>query len=224
MNRSIIIGAAVALLVLSACATTTESGVRFGIGAGHGEGYRATPATPPGTVAPSALGTAAAQLASKARSDVIVVGETGVLTALDPAERTVFYQAYLKAARRQGASVAAEGTRIGGLSRLEIYKLPGVFSQDLPVAVRAEDVERTRFASLAGSLIAGSTGDLVAARNNLDGLLVIERVLCKEATPDYRSCSAAFAKGRFDSRTGAELDSDFQPERDGARIDPTTYR
>jgi hypothetical protein len=222
-----------ALLALSAC-SNTQNGVRIGVGTGHSEEYaarqQAKQQAKAAAVMPAELARQAAQWAgsAKAGSGVIVVGETGVLSKLSDTERAQFYQAYLKAAQRDGGqgggAEAAFVAGIGGLSSIETYKVPGLYRQDLPLAVPVAHIGKTVFASTAGSLIAGATGDLVAARNSPDGLLVLEQVLCKEAAADYRSCVANFAKGRFDPRSGAELDTNFKPKAGGARIDTATYR
>ena len=217
-------------LALAGCATTTEDGIRVGVGVGHSDAYLEKQAGKSSSSTPSALAQQAAQYArtSSGQQGVIVVGETGMLHSLSQFDRQDFYRAYLKAAKRNGSAGAAAQqadfiAQIGGLSTIETYKVPGLYRQDLPVAVRAVDLERMRFASSSGSLIAGSTGDLVVARNNADGLLIIEQVLCKESAADYRSCAQKYFKGRFD-RTGAELDTDFKPKSSGVRIDTATYR
>jgi hypothetical protein len=62
----------------------------------------------------------------------------------------------------------------------------------------------------------------VAARTNADGLLVLERVLCRDGAPDFRDCVQRFAKGQFDRR-GAELGADGKAKEGGRRIDPANY-
>lgn len=228
MNKRISSGAAaLAVLALGAC-SSTSNGVRVGVGIGHSDAYVAQQQARSAAAVPAALARQAAEWAGSAPGEagVIVVGETGALSKLTASEREHFYRAYLKAARRDGSAAqqAAFVAQIGGLSSIETYKVPGLYRQDLPLAVPAAQLDKTAFASNAGSLIAGATGDLVVARNGADGLLVLEQVLCKEAAADYRGCVASFAKGRFDPRTGGELDTNFKPKAGGARIDTATYR
>ncbi|MES2300238.1 MAG: hypothetical protein V4582_24605 [Pseudomonadota bacterium] len=219
-------------LTIGGCAVVTDNGLRLGVGVGHSAEYLEKQGAKPATTgAPSELAQQARQWARGNSGDkgVIVVGETGVLRTLNAVERAEFYGAYLKAVQGEGA--AESGARqaefvakIGGISRIETNKVPGIYSQDLPVAVRASDISQILFATALGSTVTGATGDLVVARNAGDGLLVIEQVLCREAAADYRSCAEQFPKGRFDRTTGAELGSDFEPKHGGTRINTVSYQ
>lgn len=120
-----------------------------------------------------------------------------------------------------GALHRVEAADIGGWTSIETLGLAGFVRLDRPAAVRLADVDNVGFASSGGALF-GTTGDLVAARAGADGVLTLDKVLCKEAADDFRACSKHYARGHFD-QGGNELDSDLQPKRDGKHIDPITY-
>ncbi len=68
----------------------------------------------------------------------------------------------------------------------------------------------------------GASGDLVAARSDRDGLLWIDRVLCK-ADRSYEACAQKYTIGVFDENTGRELSRDGQPKADGEWVDISSY-
>ena len=120
-----------------------------------------------------------------------------------------------------GALHRLETTDIAGWTSIETLGLAGFVRLDRPAAVRAADADSVGFAAAGGALF-GTTGDLVAARAGADGVLVLDKVLCKEAREEFRACMKRFARGHFD-QGGYELDSDLQPKRGGKQIDPVTY-
>lgn len=91
------------------------------------------------------------------------------------------------------------------------------------VLVPADLARETRFASAAGSLLIGTTGDLVAAKLDDDGLLWLERILCKDDAT-YHACAGDYEKGIFDKNTGQELDRDRKPKPNGRVANIETYR
>lgn len=224
MKRLTIVAAA---LALAACSTTYE-GLRFGVGTGHSDEYVAKQRREAAARVPAEVAQQASSWAGSSRAEVIVVGEAAVLSPMAPAQRQVFYQEYAKAAAQRvpGRHLDLDEKRfvaeIGGWSTIETYGVAGLLRFEQPAAVRAADIGRIRFASVVGNLLLGATGDLVAARSNTDGLLVIERVLCREGEPDRSACAQRYAKGQFDGR-GAELDSDLKVKPGGRRIDPVNY-
>jgi hypothetical protein len=90
------------------------------------------------------------------------------------------------------------------------------------VLVPASLAQDTHFASAAASFVVGASGDLVAARTDRDGLLWIDRVLCK-ADRAYPTCAEKYAIGVFDQNTGRELERDFKPKADGEWVDVSSY-
>lgn len=194
-------------LALSACSTTTSNGVRFFVGEG------ATPRSE--TVAPQ-LEQLAKEWARVAAPGVLVVGDVGALNALDGAQLRALHKAFAR-----GGSADDFAAHMGGLTSIETFGMAGLVKLERPAAVRLADVEAVGFVSKAGELF-GATGDLVAARSDADGLLVLEKVLCKGAAPGFKACAAGYVRGHFDP-AGAELDGDLQPKRGGRRIDPASY-
>ena len=120
-----------------------------------------------------------------------------------------------------GALHRIEAPDVGGWTSIETLGLAGFVRLDRPAVVRLADVDSVGFASAGGALF-GTTGDLVAARAGDDGVLTLDKVLCKEAAEDFRACSRQYARGHF-NQDGNELDSDLQPKHDGKHIDPVTY-
>lgn len=215
-----------AALALAACSTTYD-GVRVGVGTGHSDDYLAKQRQEAAGRVPAEIVRQASSWAGSSRADVIVVGEAAALSPMAPDQRQVFYQEYAKAATRHvpGRHLALDEQRfvaeIGGWSTIETFGAAGLLRFEQQAAVRAADIGNIRFASVLGNLL-GVTGDLVAARSNSDGLLVIERVLCRKGDPDRSACAQRYAKGQFDGH-GAELNSDLNVRPGGRRIDPVDY-
>lgn len=158
------------------------------------------------------------------------MGAVGPLRKLDEGERNKAYAEYVQIAEKwhpgQPATVSQKDfvAEVGGGTSIETFSVPGVFNVRSPVLVRNADLDTIGFASTAGSMLLGTTGDLVAAKSNLDGLMLIDRVLCKDSAADYRDCAAQYQRGRFDLSSGAELDRSMQPKENGAHIDTTTFK
>jgi len=158
----------------------------------------------------------------------VVIGTTGPLKVLDDAERARLYAAYTKQAARShpgrppALDAAAFRARLGGWVTLQTWSIPGVVSTKVRVLVPREHLKDTRFASTTGSLVLGTTGDLVAARSDADGMVWLERTLCAD-DGDYRTCAKAYRHGVFDANTGQELDKHHRPKTNGTVIDVGTY-
>jgi hypothetical protein len=154
------------------------------------------------------------------QSGVLIVGKTGPLRRLDDTERAEAYRGYVAAASEPqappGASpllTAAEfKERIAGWATILRYR----------VLVPTSVAQNTQFAAAAASFVFGAGGDLVAARSDRDGLLWIDRVLCK-ADRSYEACAQKYAVGVFDEDTGRELGRDYKPKQDGEWVDISSY-
>jgi len=160
---------------------------------------------------------------------IVVVGTTGPLRTILDKDRAGFYAAYLKEAEQWHPGVpttmSAEEfeTTLAGWASIQIAGIPGVANIRLRMLVPATVAHDTRFASAAGSFMFGTTGDLVVARTDRDGLLWLDHVLC----PDdglYHSCARDYQKGVFDQNTGQALDRDRKPKSKGAIVDLTSYK
>jgi hypothetical protein len=131
----------------------------------------------------------------KAFPGILVIGTTGPSRSIEDKDRPGFYSAYLKTA--------------GQWHRIRV-RVPDSLAHD------------TRFASPAGSAMFGTTGDLVVAKGDRDGVLWLERVLCRDDAT-YRACAGNYQSGIFDENTGQELARDRKPKPGGVLVDVTSY-
>jgi len=143
---------------------------------------------------------------------VLIVGTTGPLRTLNDKECDDFY--------RRNAGVAPE--KIAGWASIQTLSVPLVMNVRYRVLVPASVAQDTHFASAAASFVFGASGDLVAARSDGDGLLWIDRVLCK-ADRAYTACAQKYSIGAFDENTGRELGRDYKPKPDGEWVDISSY-
>lgn len=220
----------IALAALLAGCAASRDGVRIGTGPSDSDIARAR-----NQLADNAKKTAVKQVAADALTPettpgMLVIGETGVLHKMDPAKLELEYKAFSEIAEKWHPGVPPYwskqdyGSRIGGVTTLEIYSIPGIIALKLPAAIPKDQMSSIRFASVAGAWLMNSTKDLVIARSIDDGILVIERVLCASSSDDFRTCAAQYIPGRFDAVSGVELDSSFKFKSDGARINTTTFK
>lgn len=113
---------------------------------------------------------------------------------------------------------------VAGYTAVVTWSIPSVISRSITAAIREAEVGRIDFPGPRAANFLGSTGDLVAARSNADGVFFVTDILCKESSADYKICSVAYVTGSFDQNTGAELEKDMKPKNDGNRINVTTYK
>ncbi|MDN0081597.1 hypothetical protein QU487_02330 [Crenobacter sp. SG2305] len=221
---------AILAIALTGCASTAD-GFKFGRG---------------GSPSSSDIEKAKQQLASNVKSSsvkkaigvataptvelgIIVIGTVGPFRPVDGEKRHQFYVSYDKEAQKfhpaKGNVLSEEDfvKTIAGWTSIEVFSIPGVMNQRLPALVKETDRDQVTFASTFGSFMLGSTGDLVAARSNADGELILNRILCHDKDPNYRACAVQYERGRFDANTGQEVADGFKPKSNGALIDVTTY-
>lgn len=221
------------VLALSLCGcSTTREGFRLGGGGGASESDIARVRNQVAQNAQSTLAkTAVADaLVGEIKPGVIIVGETGVLRRVDAGDKKKAYPAYAEMAgkwhpgKAPYLSEAQYIELVGGWTTVEVYSVPGILALKYPVTVREEDILRINFASTLGAWIANSTTDLVVARSNDDGVMVIEKVLCKDGDKDFKACSAQYEKGRFDLNSGAELDRELKIKEGGIKISTESFK
>jgi hypothetical protein len=165
---------------------------------------------------------------ARAQPGFLVVGTTGPFRTIDEKQRKDFYRAYLHVASEwhpgeaPTMSPAAFQDKLAGWASIQTFGIPLVMNWRLPVLVPATAVQDTRFASAAGSFVFGTTGDLVVARSDLDGLLWLDRVLCKSGHA-YQACAEKYVAGTFDANTGRELGRDKKPKANGEWVDVSSY-
>jgi hypothetical protein len=166
--------------------------------------------------------------APEAFPGILVIGTTGPFRSIEDKDRAGFYSAYLKVAEQWHPRVppsldeAAFRQKLGGWASVQTFSIPGIMNWRTRVLVPTALERDTQFASAVGSVVFGATGDLVAARSDRDGLLWLDRVLCRDDA-GYRACEANYRHGMFDENTGQELARDRKPKPGGASIDVSSY-
>jgi len=216
-------------LALSGCAITRD-GVQLGGGPSASDVQNARNQLVKNAESTTAKKVAEGVLTSEAKAGVLVVGNVGPLRELDEQEHHKLYKSYSEAAaiwHPEKPTVLSESEFVanyGGWTSVETFSIPGLIHRRTKALVLKRDVDTVSFASTFGSVMVGTTGDLVGVRANDDGLGVIDKLLCKESEADYRTCASQFERGRFDQSSGLELDQDFKPKSNGVQIDTITYK
>jgi len=159
---------------------------------------------------------------------IVVIGTTGPLRTIEDKSREGFYAAYVKVAGQwhpgepPAMDVATFQARLAGWASIQTFGIPGIASVRLRMLVPSNLVHEAQFASAAGSFVFGTTGDLVVAKSDHDGLLWLERVLCRDDS-SYHVCAKSFQAGVFDANTGQALGRDRKPKANGGSVDLLTY-
>ena len=162
-----------------------------------------------------------------AQPGFLVVGTTGPFRTIDDEHREGFYRAYVRLAAEwhpgepPALTPAEFQAKLAGWASIQTFGIPLVISSRMRVLVPASAAQDTRFASAAGSFLFGTTGDLVAARSDQDGLLWIDRVLCKSGH-SFEACAEKYAPGTFDANTGQSR-ARQTPKPDGEWVDVSSY-
>jgi hypothetical protein len=165
---------------------------------------------------------------ANAQPGILVIGTTGPLRPIEDKDRSGFYAAYIKAAGQwhpgepPSMDAAAFQDRLAGWASIQTFGIPGIGGTRLRMLVPSNVVHEAQFASVAGSFLFGSTGDLVVARSDHDGLLWLERVLCRDDS-SYHVCAKSYQAGVFDENTGQALGRDRKPKEYGGSVDVVTY-
>lgn len=128
------------------------------------------------------------------KDGLLIVGTTGPFRHMSDGERDQLYRTYLAIAAKShpGApprlDAAAFQAKLAGWASIQTFGIPGIMSWRSRVLVPTGISGDTRFASAAGSFLFATTGDLVAARQDEDGLVWLDRVLCRDDA-SYRTCA-----------------------------------
>jgi hypothetical protein len=160
---------------------------------------------------------------------ILVIGTTGPFRAIEPKDRDKYYGSYLKAAEQwhPGEPASMDGAtfrdRLAGWASVQISGIPGIVYTRVRLLVPTDVAHEAQFASSAGSFLIGTTGDLVVGKGDRDGLVWLERVLCRD-DGTYRTCAKDFQAGIFDENTGQELGKDLKPKENGRQVDVASYR
>jgi hypothetical protein len=162
-------------------------------------------------------------------ADLVVVGHAGPLHRMDAVERHVFYREYARELARLHAGAVPKLSEpefvaaVGGWSTIETFGIGGFVKVDYPMAVSVADVDKVTFPATLRSMVTGAQGDLIASRPDANGVLTIARLLCQRDAANARQCGESYEPGRYDARSGAELDGDLKPKADGKREDVASY-
>lgn len=108
---------------------------------------------------------------------------------------------------------------IAGWTKIKIWGVLMLMAEYSKSLVSKEVIEHVDFQD---PVLFQLSRDLVAARTNSDGALVVVSLLCKK-NQEFTNCASEYRKGIFDSSTGKELKESLAPKENGALIDTETY-
>ncbi|WP_158904813.1 hypothetical protein [Burkholderia sp. L27(2015)] len=150
---------------------------------------------------------------------VILIGNVGPMHELDEYDRQQMYARYAKYATSWHPGKPIQLTEDNFVKQIAgwttVTFISGGTNYRKVVLVPVGVADKVNFAS---------PGDLVVARSNEDGNVLLEKVLCSEQDAAYHQCASQFASAWFDIVSGRELDRDFKPSSHGALIDLATYK
>lgn len=169
----------------------------------------------------------------RARGEVvtglIVVGRVWEFEPISQEDvESVYEQQYLtfvatwQAEREPSLSLGQFTNTIGGFTKIRIWQ----------VSLLLVEVQRVAYALVPSRLIGEyqfpvtfwtRSGDLIAAKTNDDGVLIVRRILCMLG-PEFGECSSSYVKGAFDATTGRELDNHLESKKDGSTIDTNNFQ
>ena len=162
---------------------------------------------------------------------VLIIGNVGTRREIPEYVRSAFYQkVYMTTAKKWMTGPAPEVSETnfvrdyGAYTAITTWSVPGVIAGRRQGLVRVADLENIGFSKSMSTLFFNATGDLVVARTNSDGAVIVDKILCRDSDSDYGKCAAQYTRGDFDRNTGQEIGSDMKPKAGGALIDPTTFR
>jgi hypothetical protein len=165
----------------------------------------------------------------QAQPGILVIGTTGPLRSIEDKDRAGFFAAYQKAAEQWHPGIppaldaAAFQAKLAGWASIQTFGIPGIMSMRMRMLVPTTVAGEAKFASAAGSFLFGTTGDLVVANSDGDGLLWLQEVLCHDDNT-YHECSRDYTVGVFDHVTGQELDRERKPKPKGRLVNVVTFR
>jgi len=161
--------------------------------------------------------------------DLILIGKVSAFRPLSSKNTEEIYAEYVDFASRlnpgRPVSLSAEefGREIAGWTKLKTFSVPMIVSNYEFALVPIGLHEKIYYPSGFGTVMVQDSGDLVAARINVDGYFLVDKILCKEQS-DYSACADNYYKGLFNGATGEELDyKTLTPEDSGKQIDPASY-
>jgi hypothetical protein len=160
---------------------------------------------------------------------VIVIGRVRLFEAMPTEEsESIYRRQYLtfvqtwENPREPTLSMEEFVSTISGFCRVSLWSTP-VIEISMDALVPVDIVDRIQYPGILDMLFWTGVGDLVAARTNDDGVLIVQRILCSEGS-GYRECSKSYGKGFFDATTGRELSYRGKVKKDGLIVDTTHYK
>ena len=169
--------------------------------------------------------------ASESRTDiseVVVVGTVSAFREITAKEAEKEYENYAKgfeswgSTRNPDLTFEAFSASMKGWTKVKILGIPLVGALYAKALVPKNDAENVDFEPALATFLFQSSSDLVAARTNSDGALVVEALLCKDQT-GYQECVKRYKMGIFDGATGNRLNSRLEVKDRGPHIDPFTF-
>lgn len=158
----------------------------------------------------------------------LVVGELGPFRELDESDKKKMYKQYLKYVENYHSGIPAELTEseyinaYSGWTSVEVWSIPGVFWRRATVMVPKEIHNSLGYASTFGSVMVGTTGDLVGCRYSNDGIGHVEKLLCKEGD---KECYKSYSRGLYEVNSGREISaSNLDLLNNNRKIDTVTYK
>ena len=163
-------------------------------------------------------------------SDLIIVGTASAFRPLTGGNADEIYAEYIAFAERLHVDRSAAYSQeefvlaFAGWTRIKVFNIPLVYGEYEYALVPNGLHETIRFPSGFGTFLAQESGDLLAARTNVDGYYIVTEILCKDEA-GYSACADGYQKGLFDGFTGEELDPrNLTPKDSQKRIDPISYK
>ncbi len=157
---------------------------------------------------------------------IIVIADTSVLRVYEQADYEELhqeYREYFSAEPKREFTYTVDNlkSRFIGFVGIRTFSIPGVMGTYY-YALVPRTLNEVGYSNKVSTFLLGTAEDLVAARTDSDGLLVVEKLLC-DRNKDYRTCARRFKRGVFDGESGVQLGSDYKPKKKGKTIDVNSY-
>ena len=165
--------------------------------------------------------------ADKCPEKIITIGTVSAVRNID--DYKTMYGTYVYAAEKfvgeDEVNLSEQGfvESIGGWTVLQVFKIPLVGAEYVPVFIPSNVLADIDYASTAETILYQGTGDLVVAESNADGVLLVDRVLCKKKN-SYIPCKRQYYRAVFDAYTGEQLGRNYKVKRNGRSIDVENYK
>ncbi|HXE98129.1 MAG TPA: hypothetical protein VN642_17120 [Dongiaceae bacterium] len=159
---------------------------------------------------------------------VIIIGNVMALMLLDEPTLNQHYDSFIK--RLAAASEQPPYTRewylstSAGETPVKVSGIPGIYKLVIRAEVPKDIVQRICFSSLFGTIMIGSSGDLVVAQISSLGGPWVTHVLCSEKDNNYSTCEEQYQRGIYQGVDGREINAKYQVKEGGAVIDTATFK